>query len=99
MGTASYVVVGTDKAYETFYSVNHGAGRVLSRNKAKKTISQQEFNESLKGVICLQKSKKILDEVPLAYKDIEQVVGTLWEIGITKKVAKLKPLAVLKGED
>ena len=99
MGTASYVVVGTDKAYETFYSVNHGAGRVLSRNKAKKTISQQEFNESLKGVICFQKSKKILDEAPTAYKDIEQVVDTLWEIGVTKKVVKLKPLAVLKGED
>jgi len=99
MGTASYVVVGTEKAYDTFYSVNHGAGRVLSRNKAKRTISQREFSESMKGIVYFHKAKKILDEAPTAYKDIELVVDTLAEIGITKKIVKLKPLAVLKGED
>jgi tRNA-splicing ligase RtcB len=99
MGTGSYVVVGTEKAAETFYSVNHGAGRRLSRNQAKK-ISKEEFERSMGDVVYNVRSyKDIVDESPLAYKDVEAVVSVLEERGITIPVAKLIPLAVVKGAD
>ncbi|NNG67102.1 RtcB family protein [Caldanaerobacter subterraneus] len=99
MGTGSYVVVGTEKAAETFYSVNHGAGRRLSRNQAKK-ISKEEFERSMGDVVYNVRSyKDIVDESPLAYKDVETVVSVLEERGITIPVAKLIPLAVVKGAD
>nr|WP_041587287.1 RtcB family protein [Caldanaerobacter subterraneus] len=99
MGTGSYVVVGTEKAAETFYSVNHGAGRRLSRNQAKK-ISKEEFERSMGDVVYNVRSyKDIVDESPLAYKDVETVVSVFEERGITIPVAKLIPLAVVKGAD
>jgi len=98
MGTASYVLVGTPKASETFFSVNHGAGRLLSRGEAFRTISKQRFEESMEKVIYNLPFNKIADEAPSAYKNIHDVVDTLVEAGITKKVAKLVPLAVVKGD-
>ncbi len=99
MGTASYVI-RADKGVEKVYnSVNHGAGRVLSRTAAKKEITVDELKQKLGQVIVSGRSfKAYLDEAPQAYKDIDQVVETLVEIGISSKVARLKPLAVLKGE-
>ena len=99
MGTASYVLVGLDGVSETFNSINHGAGRVLSRNRARRTISLQDFDDTMQGVLLLHRGGRILDEAPAAYKDIHAVVDALVEAGITKKVIQLKPLAVLKGED
>jgi len=100
MGTASYVVVGTGSADETFFSVNHGAGRVLSRRAARREISRNEFNKAMENVLySVRNYKKVLDEAPQAYKDIDEVVDTLADIGITKKVADIMPLAVIKGED
>lgn len=99
MGTASYVVVGTELARETFFSINHGAGRVLSRGAARKEISQQEFESAMADILYNTRNyKKVLDEAPQAYKDIDEVVNTLSEIGITRKIAKLRPLGVIKGE-
>ncbi|NLK01245.1 MAG: RtcB family protein, partial [Clostridia bacterium] len=97
MGTASYVVVGTQLAEETFYSVNHGAGRVLSRTAARKTITEKEFTDSMEDVVHFHRPRKVIDEAPGAYKDIETVVDTLADIEITKKVVQLKPMGVLKG--
>lgn len=100
MGTASYVLVGTGKAAETFYSANHGAGRTLSRTAASKEISREQFEASMGGVIYNSRNyKDLLDEAPGAYKDINQVVDTLAVIGMTRKVARLRPLAVIKGKD
>ena len=100
MGTASYVLVGTEKAAETFFSVNHGAGRVLSRTAAEKKITKAEFEEAMGEVLYNTKNyRDVVDEAPLAYKDIEQVVDTLVGIGITRKVARMRPLAVIKGKD
>ena len=100
MGTASYIVVGTEHAKETFYSVNHGAGRVLSRRAARREISRNEFDKAMENVLySVRNYKKVLDEAPQAYKDIDEVVDTLADIGITKKVADIMPLAVIKGED
>jgi len=99
MNSPSFVVTGTEAAGETFCSVNHGAGRVLSRSAAKKNISREEFLASVGNVMLNSRDyRQLLDEAPSAYKDIRDVVDTLFEIGLTKKVAKLRPLAVIKGE-
>lgn len=98
MGTASYVLVGTEKASETFFSVNHGAGRIMSRGEAFRTISKEQFESSMTNILYNLPYHKVADEAPDAYKDIELVVDTLVEAGITKKVAKLTPLAVIKGD-
>jgi tRNA-splicing ligase RtcB len=98
MGTASYVLVGTPKAAETFFSVNHGAGRLMSRGEAFRSISKEKFEDSMRKVIYNLPFHRIADEAPDAYKDIDEVVETLVEAGITQKVAKLTPLAVVKGD-
>ena len=101
MGTSSYVLVGTERSKEAFYTVCHGAGRAMSRRQAMRTISGQEVLKRLKqkGIIikCLSK-REIAEEAPLAYKDIGNVVEVVQNAGLAKKVAKLKPLAVIKGE-
>jgi tRNA-splicing ligase RtcB (3'-phosphate/5'-hydroxy nucleic acid ligase) len=98
MGTASYVIRALPKVEEIFYSVNHGAGRVLSRTAAKREISVKELQERIKDVIVSgQNYEAYLDEAPQAYKDIDLVVETLTEIGMSSKVARLLPLAVIKG--
>jgi len=100
MGAGSYVVVGTEKARETLFSVNHGAGRVLSRKQARKTISPAEFKKSMGNIIFNKTNlQKLLDEAPQAYKPVSRVVESLVQAGITRKVARIQPLAVIKGED
>ncbi|MBE3599652.1 MAG: RtcB family protein [Limnochordaceae bacterium] len=99
MGTASYVAVGQPGIEETFTSANHGAGRVLSRAAARRQVSREAFHESLGDVLTnVANYRAIVDEAPQAYKDIDAVVETLAEIGLTRKVARLRPLAVIKGE-
>lgn len=99
MGTASYVAVGREGIEETFMSANHGAGRVLSRSAARRQISREQFEASLGQVLYnIPDYRAIVDEAPGAYKDIDAVVDTLAEIGLTRKVARLRPLAVIKGE-
>ncbi|MCG2754446.1 MAG: RtcB family protein [Desulfobacteraceae bacterium] len=101
MGTASYVLVGTQKAMEeTFGSTCHGAGRVLSRKAAKKASKGRSIQRELedKGILARWTGRSTLaEEMPDAYKDISQVVEVVHGAGISKKVAKLRPMAVLKG--
>ncbi|MBW1745393.1 MAG: RtcB family protein, partial [Deltaproteobacteria bacterium] len=101
MGTASYVLVGTQKAMEeTFGSTCHGAGRVLSRRAAKKACKGRSINRELedKGILVRWTGRSTLaEEMPEAYKDISQVIDVVHGAGISKKVAKLRPMAVLKG--
>ncbi|MDP3045022.1 MAG: RtcB family protein, partial [Bacillota bacterium] len=100
MGTASYVLVGTQDTAASFYSVNHGAGRTLSRTAAAKTITRDDFERSMGKVLYNTRSyKDIVDEAPQAYKDIDEVVDTLAAINMTRLVARLRPLAVIKGKD
>lgn len=99
MGTSSYIVTGTKKVSATFNSVNHGAGRLLSRSAAKKEICVKELEQKMKDILIMGRDFRVfLDEAPQAYKDIDSVIDTLAEIGITHKVARLFPLAVIKGE-
>lgn len=101
MGTASYLLIGTKKSEElTFGSCVHGAGRVKSRSSALKTLRGEEIKKELgkKGIEVKAGSwKSLAEEAPEAYKDIEEVVRVVDELGISKKVARLKPLAVVKG--
>jgi len=101
MGTASYVLVGTEKAMqETFGSTCHGAGRVMSRKAAKKVSRGRPIQRELedKGILVRWTGRSTLaEEIPEAYKDISQVVEVVHEAGISKKVAKLRPIGVVKG--
>jgi len=101
MGTASYILLGTQKAMEeTFGSTCHGAGRVLSRKKAIKATEGRNIATELKkkGIYVRSKSiKTIREEAPEAYKDIDEVVEVVSKAGISKKVVKMLPLAVIKG--
>jgi tRNA-splicing ligase RtcB len=101
MGTASYIMAGTEKAMaETFGSTCHGAGRVLSRNAAKKASRGRAIHDELakKGIIVRWTGRSTLaEEMPEAYKNISDVVKVVHEAGISKKVAKLRPLVVIKG--
>lgn len=101
MGTASYVLVGTKKAEElTFGSTAHGAGRVESRTQARKEITAEGVKKELaeKDIIIEAGSmKSIVEEAPEAYKDVDEVVRVSHEVGIGNLVARLVPLAVMKG--
>ena len=101
MGTSSFVCVGTEVSKETWHSVSHGAGRIMSRNEAIRRVSGQEVVNSLKSkgiIIRCQSVRGIAEEAPLAYKDVEEVVNVIHQAGLAKKVAKLMPLVVIKGE-
>lgn len=101
MGTASWVLVGTeDSMKRSFGSCCHGAGRVMSRRKAKKTIRGGELLEELenRGIHVRAGSLPgLAEEAPQAYKDVDEVVDTVSGAGIAKKVARLRPVAVIKG--
>jgi tRNA-splicing ligase RtcB len=101
MGTASYVLVGTQKAMDlTFGSTCHGAGRTMSRSKARKSIWGADLRNELEeqGIVVRAGSNKgLAEEAPAAYKDVSRVVEVVQGIGIACKVARLRPLAVIKG--
>jgi tRNA-splicing ligase RtcB len=109
MGTASFLLVGTGRSQESLCSVNHGAGRVMSRSAAlgkarggrivkPGEISDEQFKRSMQGIKLIAGDKrKIKEEAPDAYKDIEEVVRIVVECGWATAVARMVPLAVLKG--
>ena len=101
MGTFSYVLVGTKKAENiSFASTAHGAGRVHSRTFAKNNFNIEKIKKDLKDndiTIKAGSMKGLLEEAPQSYKDIDEVVRVSHELGIGNLVAKLKPLAVMKG--
>lgn len=102
MGTYSYVLAGAPGAMEeTFGSTCHGAGRTLSRSAAIKKCQGRHIDRELltkSSIIVRAKGRSTLaEEAPEAYKDIEDVVEVVHRAGISKKVARMKPLAVMKG--
>ena len=101
MGTASYVLVGTEVAMqETFGSTCHGAGRILSRKAAKKASKGRSIHRELadKGILVRWTGRGTLaEEMPDAYKDVTEVVNVVHGAGISRKVAKLRPIGVVKG--
>ncbi len=101
MGRYSFVLVGTQKALEeTFGSTCHGAGREMSRHAAMKVAKGRSIVREMaaKGIIIRGAGRGTIDEeISEAYKDVEDVVGVAHGAGISRKVAKLKPLGVMKG--
>ncbi len=101
MGTHSYLLLGTDQAMnETFGSTCHGAGRVMSRTKALERTRGRSVDKELsqKGIFVLSASSEVLrEEVPEAYKDIDTVVDAVHKAGLSRKVARMRPLGVVKG--
>ncbi|OGI19252.1 MAG: RNA-splicing ligase RtcB [Candidatus Moranbacteria bacterium RIFCSPLOWO2_02_FULL_48_19] len=101
MGTASYVLLGQEASLvQSFGSSCHGAGRRMSRTRARRQTSAALLREDLsaQGIVINSGSKRgLAEEAPFAYKDIDDVVDVIHEAGIAKKVARLRPLAVIKG--
>jgi len=101
MGTASWVLLGTEESMErSFGSSCHGAGRTMSRSQAKREVWGEDLRDELErsGIAVRAGSMAgLAEEAPLAYKDVHEVVDTVADSGIAEKVAVLRPLAVIKG--
>jgi tRNA-splicing ligase RtcB len=102
MGRYSYIMTGTKKAMEeSFGSTCHGAGRLMSRSRAQKEIDGAKLQKELldkKGIIVLAASiSGLAEEAPDAYKDVSKIVEIVHNAGLSKKVARLEPLGVIKG--
>jgi tRNA-splicing ligase RtcB len=102
MGTASYILKGTETSMlKTFGSSAHGAGRAMSRHAALSRFRGEKISSELlhhKGIITKSPSpKSIAEEAPLAYKDVENVIATIHNADISRKVVRVEPVGVLKG--
>jgi tRNA-splicing ligase RtcB len=101
MGTASFVLVGTNEAAKkSFSSTCHGAGRAMSRTQAKKQMSGQDLKRELESqgiVLAASQPKLLAEEAPYAYKEVSEVVETCEGAGISRVVARLRPVGVIKG--
>ncbi len=101
MGTASYILIGTTEAMQqTFGSTCHGAGRVMSRARAKRMVHGTALRQQLKSrgiLICAGSMSGLAEEAPQAYKDVSRVVEVVHKLGIGRKIARLEPVAVIKG--
>ena len=101
MGTSSFVLAGEPGALElSFGSTCHGAGRRLSRTGARKQVQGAELRRELEaqGIVVRSPSNKgLAEEAPLAYKDVERVVEIVERAGLSRRVAQLVPLGVVKG--
>ncbi|MCL4473470.1 MAG: RtcB family protein [Actinobacteria bacterium] len=101
MGTASYLLKGTSTAMaQSFGSTCHGAGRVMGRRAAKRAIQGHELKARLEAqgiTISAGRTSTLAEEAPEAYKDIDKVVEVCHQAGLSKKVARLRPMGVVKG--
>lgn len=101
MGTASYVMAGTEAGMRrSFGSSCHGAGRRMSRHAAKRKMSGRALREALaqEGIsVCVRSMRDLAEEAPFAYKDVHEVVDVIEQAGLAQKIARLKPVAVIKG--
>jgi tRNA-splicing ligase RtcB len=101
MGTASYVLAGNDAAMTlSFGSTCHGAGRAMSRGEAKRTRPGHDVRRELESrgiIVRCPSNSELAEEAPTAYKDVERVVDVVHRAGLARKVARLKPLGVVKG--
>lgn len=101
MGTSSWILLGQPNSMElSFGSTAHGAGRTMSRSKARRNFSENEVKKSLneKGIFIKALTRDgVVEETPQAYKDVDAVVNVSHNLGIATKVAKLVPIGVIKG--
>ncbi len=101
MGTASYLVVGSElAARETFCSASHGAGRAISRGEARRRAGGRRISDELaaQGIhVRAKEGGTLAEEMPEAYKDINQVINVLTGSGLCRVIARMRPLGVVKG--
>jgi tRNA-splicing ligase RtcB (3'-phosphate/5'-hydroxy nucleic acid ligase) len=101
MGRASWVLVGAAGSMErTFGSTCHGAGRAMSRTAAKANVSGKKIEKELeaRGVIAMASSRMgLAEEQPAAYKNVDQVVDVVHDANLSRKVARMRPIGVIKG--
>lgn len=101
MGTSSYVLAGSSEGMEKAFGTScHGAGRSMSRTKAKRMVRGSELRDTLESegiVIRCDSNAGLAEEAPIAYKDVDNVVNVVHGAGLAYKVARCKPLAVIKG--
>jgi tRNA-splicing ligase RtcB (3'-phosphate/5'-hydroxy nucleic acid ligase) len=101
MGTSSWVLTGTaESMLRSFGSSCHGAGRLMSRHQAKREVSGEKLRQELEGRgihVRAGSLAGLAEEAPQAYKDVDAVVETVVAAGIARKVARLRPVAVIKG--
>ena len=101
MGTASFVLAGRPGAMErSFGTVCHGAGRALSRSAAKQRVDGAQLRRELEaaGITVRSPSARgLAEEAPVAYKDVERVVEVVERAGLAVRVARLRPIGVVKG--
>jgi len=101
MGRCSYVAVGTERAVqESFGSVCHGAGRVMSRHAARRSWQDADVTRELasRGILVRAASKgSLAEEASRAYKDIDEVVDVCHNAGLCRKVVRAVPMGVVKG--
>jgi tRNA-splicing ligase RtcB len=101
MGTASFVLVGRPGSIErSFGTTCHGAGRAMSRTRARKRIGGSELRRELEAlgiVVRCPSNKGLAEEAPFAYKDVERVVEVVEQAGLAARVARLVPIGVVKG--
>lgn len=111
MGSFSYLLVGVEENEKSLCSTNHGAGRQMSRTQAagkvryrdgkvlkEGAISDEEFRKAMEGIVLICENKHtIKEEAPQAYKDIDEVIRVVEGANLAQVVAKMRPLAVLKG--
>jgi len=100
MGTASYILAGVPEGEKSWYTAPHGAGRWMSRAKAKRTKTYTEVVRELevKGIYIRASNKAtVVEEMPEAYKDVDRVAKVAHEVGIARLVVRLHPLGVTKG--
>ena len=101
MGTSSWILLGQQNSMNlSFGSTAHGAGRMMSRSKARRDYTEEQVKKSLsdKGIFIKSLTRDgVVEEAPQAYKDVDAVVNVSHELGIATKVAKLVPIGVIKG--
>jgi tRNA-splicing ligase RtcB len=101
MGTSSFVLRGLPRSLErSFGSACHGAGRRLSRTGARKQIQGAELRRQLEAdgiVVRCPSNRGLAEEAPFAYKDVERVVRVVERAGLASRVARLRPIGVVKG--
>lgn len=101
MGTASWILAGTEESMaRSFGSTCHGAGRTMSRSQAKRTVWGEDLRDELEGGgirVRAGSMAGLAEEAPLAYKDVDEVVDTVTNARIARQVARLRPVAVVKG--
>jgi tRNA-splicing ligase RtcB len=98
MDSSSYIMVGTRDAVRTHYSINHGAGRTMSRVEAKRTVDRAAAKKRMRDISMNHTVTDLIDETRAAYKDISEITDSVVGAGIARVVAKVEPLGVVKGK-